>query len=141
MIYVSAVYANAEHTQVTGIDEFGNSETVPVDHTVFRCPEHGPVGFLASGGVISDYEPPEPGPYQLFKKTVWERVEDGEDELLEAALNNETAQLRQIYHATEYFQSDDSLFAYLHWVIAAALGSEESPNFERADELLAEETP
>lgn len=36
----------------------------------------------------------------------------GEDELLEAALNNETAQLRQIYHATEYFQSDDSLFAY-----------------------------
>lgn len=55
MIYTSAVYANAEHTLVIGTDEFGNSETVPTDHTVFRCPEHGPIGFLASGGVIADY--------------------------------------------------------------------------------------
>lgn len=68
MIYTSARFANAEHTLVQGTDADGNSETVPTDHTVFRCPEHGPLGFLASGGVIADYEaPPEPSPYQPLR--------------------------------------------------------------------------
>lgn len=55
MIYVSAQYANAEHTQVTGTDVNGNTETVPVNHTVFRCPDDGPVGFVNNGGVIAPY--------------------------------------------------------------------------------------
>ena len=59
MIYVSAVYANAEHTLVIGTDALGNTETVPADFTLFRQPEHGPVGFLANGGVIGDYVAPE----------------------------------------------------------------------------------
>jgi len=62
MIYTSAIYANADHTQVTGTDADGNTETVPVDFTLFRQPEHGPVGFLANGGVIADYVAPEPTP-------------------------------------------------------------------------------
>jgi hypothetical protein len=139
MIYTSARWADEAHTQVTGTDADGRTETVPADYTIFRCPDDGPIGFVNNGGVIADYVPPTPDPYRLFKKTVWERVEEGEDELLEAAINNETAQLRQIYHATEYFQSDDTLFAYMHWVIAVALGSEEAPNFARADALLAPE--
>ena len=62
MIYVSAQYANAEHTMVTGWDEFGNSETVPHDYTLFRQPDDGPVGFVNNGGVIAAYIPPPPEP-------------------------------------------------------------------------------
>ena len=58
MIYVTASYANAVHTMVTGTDAAGNTETVPADFTVFRQPEHGPVGFVANGGVIQPYETP-----------------------------------------------------------------------------------
>lgn len=141
MIYVSAVYANAERTLVTGTDADGISETVPYEFKVLRCPDEGPKGFERSGGVIADYVAPAPGPYRIYKKTIWERVDSdaGEDLLLEAAIQAEAAQLRQIYHATEYFVSDDTLFAYLHWVIASALGSVEAPNNDRADALLAPE--
>src|SRR5690606_17582777 len=70
MIYTSARFANAEHTLVTGTDADGDTETVPVDHTVFRLPEHGPQGFIAAGGVIEDYVEPEASlpdlaPYQF----------------------------------------------------------------------------
>lgn len=63
MIYTSARFANADHTLVTGTDADGNTETVAYDHTVFRLPEHGPLGFVANGGVIAAYvAPPEPPP-------------------------------------------------------------------------------
>lgn len=58
MIYVSAIYADEEHTMVTGTDANGATETVPADHTVFRCPEHGPAAFVRNGGVIADYVAP-----------------------------------------------------------------------------------
>lgn len=65
MIYTSAIFANPEHTQVTGTGANGNTETVPHDHTLFRQPDDGPLGFLANGGVIADYvAPPAPPPTQ-----------------------------------------------------------------------------
>lgn len=60
MIYTSAIFANPEHTMVTGTDANGATETVPHDHTIFRCPDDGPVGFVNNGGVIADYVAPEP---------------------------------------------------------------------------------
>lgn len=68
MIYVSARWADEAQTMVIGTDADGRIEVVPADHVVFRQPEHGPVGFLANGGVIGDYVPPEtpsaaPAPY------------------------------------------------------------------------------
>lgn len=63
MIYTSAIYANAEHTQVTGTDAGGRTETVPADFTLFRQPDDGPVGFVNNGGVIGAYvEPPAQAP-------------------------------------------------------------------------------
>lgn len=63
MIYVSAIYADEGHTMVTGTDANGATETVLADHTVFRCPDDGPVGFVNNGGVIAAYvAPPEPPP-------------------------------------------------------------------------------
>lgn len=63
MIYTSARFSNAEHTLVTGTDANGNTETVPADHTMFRQPDDGPVGFVANGGVIAPYvQPPTPLP-------------------------------------------------------------------------------
>lgn len=62
MIYVSAIYANAEETMVTGTDADGDTETVPSDFTLFRQPDDGPVGFVNNGGVIAAYIPPEPVP-------------------------------------------------------------------------------
>lgn len=60
MIYVSAIYADEGHTMVTGTDANGASETVPSDHTVFRCPDDGPVGFVNNGGTIAPYQAPQP---------------------------------------------------------------------------------
>lgn len=63
MIYETARFADADHATVTGTDADGNTETVPIDFTLFRQPEHGPQGYLARGGTIADYAaPPEPGP-------------------------------------------------------------------------------
>lgn len=58
MIYVSAIYATADESMVTGTDENGANETVPANYTVFRCPDDGPAGFVNNGGVIADYVPP-----------------------------------------------------------------------------------
>lgn len=55
MIYTSARYANADHTLVTGTDALGDTETVPLDHTQFRQPEHGPQGFLANDWRFAPY--------------------------------------------------------------------------------------
>lgn len=61
MIYLSAIYADAEHTQVTGTDADGNTETRPISHPhEFRREDEFITGFLAGGGVIADYEPPAP---------------------------------------------------------------------------------
>lgn len=63
MIYETARFIDAEHTFVEGVDALGNTETVSLDHALFRQPEHGPQGFIAAGGVISPYEaPPEAVP-------------------------------------------------------------------------------
>lgn len=62
MIYTSATYANADHTLVTGTDVNGGTETVPVDHAVFRCPDDGPAAFVRNGGTIADYVAPDPAP-------------------------------------------------------------------------------
>lgn len=62
MIYERARWADEAHTMVTGTDALGNTETVPVDYTLFRQPDDGPVGFVANGGVIGEYVPPEPVP-------------------------------------------------------------------------------
>ena len=72
MIYVSATYANADQTMVTGTDADGNTETVPADFTLFRQPEHGPVGFVANGGTIQPYVEPQPNPLdqRLTKRQV-----------------------------------------------------------------------
>lgn len=55
MIYTSARFADEAHTLVIGTDSVGNTETVPIDYTLFRQPEDGPQGFLARGGVIEPY--------------------------------------------------------------------------------------
>lgn len=70
MIYTSAIYANPDHTQVTGTDANGNTETVAADFKLFRQPEHGPSGFVVNGGKIAPYvapvEPlPDIAPYQF----------------------------------------------------------------------------
>jgi len=83
------------------------------------------------------YSPPEPPPYRVYKLIFVQRQTPEEAATLEAALNAEDAKMRLMYNAAEYFLSDDSLFAYLHWVVAVALGTETEPNFARADELLA----
>ena len=92
------------------------------------------------------YVSPEPPPYRVYKLIFIQRQTPEEAATLEAALNAEDAKMRLMYNAAEYFQSDDSLFAYLHWVVANALGAYNlddppvwEPNFERADELLAPE--
>lgn len=70
MIYVSAVYANAERTMVIGTDAEGNTQTRPVDNPhELRREDEFITGFLASGGVIADYVPPEliPAPVSLHQ--------------------------------------------------------------------------
>lgn len=91
-------------------------------------------------GQVVPCDPPKPeasGAYRLYKSVFVERMTPAEAEALEGALASETAKLRQMFNAVEYFVSDDSLFAYLHWIVASTLGSEAAPDIDRADELLA----
>lgn len=63
MIYVSAVYANAEETEVIGTDEQGRTEQRKVsDPHEFRRQDEFLTGFLSGGGVIGPYVEPEPVP-------------------------------------------------------------------------------
>ncbi|GGA47248.1 hypothetical protein [Pelagibacterium lentulum] len=79
-------------------------------------------------------EPPIPdpnSPYALYKSNFIERMTPEEAEKFEQELNaSELAKLRLMYHAVEYFVSDDPLFAVLHWELTQAFGE------DRADELL-----
>ena len=67
MIYERARWADEAHTQVIGWDANGNTETVPVDHTVFRCPDDGPVAFVRNGGTIQPYVAP-PVPFKSLSR-------------------------------------------------------------------------
>lgn len=70
--------------------------------------------------------------YRLYKSTFIERMDPDEAELFEVALYaHDLAKLRLMYHAVEYFISDDPLFAVLHWELVQEFGE------TRADELLA----
>lgn len=63
MIYVSAVYANAEETEVIGTDAEGRTEQRKVsDPHEFRRQDEFLTGFLSEGGVIGPYVEPEPVP-------------------------------------------------------------------------------
>lgn len=71
-------------------------------------------------------------PYILYKSVFIERMTPEEAETFEAHLNaHELAKLRLMYHAVEYFVSDDPLVAVLHWELMQEFGE------TRADELLA----
>ncbi|GGA60716.1 hypothetical protein [Pelagibacterium lentulum] len=70
--------------------------------------------------------------YNLYKSHFIERMTPEEAEQFEQELNaSELAKLRLMYHAVEYFVSDDPLFAVLHWELTQAFGE------DRADALLA----
>lgn len=80
MIYVSAVYANAERTLVTGTDALGQTETRSIDNPhELRREDEFITGFLASGGVIADYATSAVDPWDavrakrdaLLKETDW----------------------------------------------------------------------
>lgn len=134
MIYVSAIYANSDHSMVTGTDANGATETVPANHTVFRQPEHGPAGFVNNGGTIQPYvAPPAPALTRLYKSTFIRRMMPAEADTLEGVLLSEAAYLRMLYHSVEYFEMDDALVGYLHMVLTDALSE------ARANELLAPE--
>jgi hypothetical protein len=71
-------------------------------------------------------------PYRLYKSVFIERMSPGQAEQFETLLNaSDLAKLRLMYHAVEYFVSDDPLVAVLHWELVQAFGEDE------ADRLLA----
>lgn len=136
MIYTAATYANAEHTQVTGTDASGNTETVALDHKLFRQPEHGPAGFLKAGGKITPYvAPAEPANYRLYKSTLIRRLTEAEAVTLTALLDASPVKSKMLWNASEWLGSDDPLFANLQQAIGSALGA------SRAAEILAEHSP
>lgn len=135
MIYLTAAYANADHTLVTGTDADGNSETVQWDYTLFRQPEDGPLGFQAADGVISGYVEPvvEPQGYRLYKSTLIRRLTENEAVVLTALLAGSPVKSQMLWNASDFLMSVDPLFVDLTSAIASVLGQ------KRAGEILAEE--
>ncbi|SMQ65818.1 hypothetical protein SAMN06295905_1324 [Devosia lucknowensis] len=79
-------------------------------------------------------------PYHVYRSVFVARMEPEEAEILEGVLNSqESAKLRLLYNAVDYFMSDDMLFVVLHATVATALSLDggATPNMARADELLA----
>lgn len=133
MIYTSATYANSEHTVVAGADADGNTETVPASFTLFRQPEHGPLGYIANGGVIAEYEAPQPDPTRIYKSVIIRRLTEAEAATWEAALQAAPAKMRLFFNSLEYFVSNDPDYPTLVGAMTQAFGG------ARADELLAAE--
>lgn len=117
MIYVSAIYANPEKTMVTGTDANGATETVPVDHTVFRCPDDGPAAFVRNGGTIADYVAPEAPmpslePWQFFAMLDL----SGKRADLEAFINAmgepaKTVAKSKLEHSSAFYRDNDLVLA------------------------------
>jgi hypothetical protein len=134
MIYTRARWADEAHTMVIGTDANGNTETVPADYTIFRCPDDGPIGFVNNGGVIEPYEAPvTPTNYRLYKSTLIRRLTEQEATTLKALLAAAPDKSQMLWDASEWLDSADPLFLTLREAIAGALGS------DRADEILARE--
>lgn len=99
------------------------------------------IGWVYDGESFNEPQPdvvePENGSYRIYKSMFIQRLEPSEAAILEGVLQEEDPKLRLMFNAVEYFASDDPLTAYMHWIVAVALGSEDEPNFDRADELLA----
>ncbi|RUT32656.1 hypothetical protein EMQ25_05785 [Arsenicitalea aurantiaca] len=95
----------------------------------------GPVedGWSWDGEIFSPPASPPPPTYRLYRSVFIARQSNAESGTLETALQQAEPKLRQMFYASEYFVSDDPLFAVLHWTVAEALGE------TRADELLAQE--
>lgn len=111
----------------------------------FAVPEGEQIVGAASYGEVGDEivetyttEPIPPQPYQLYKSTLVDRMHDGsepgtvdEAAILETAVAQAPSKLRQKYQASDFFMSDDPMFAVLEQTIAAALG-----DAQRAAQLL-----
>lgn len=91
----------------------------------------------AEGNTIAPFVAPPDPPYRVYRMQFVERLTPEEATTLEAALDAAEPKLRLMYQSVDCFLSDDPLFAVLHWTVASALGSEATPNFARADALLA----
>jgi len=86
---------------------------------------------------LPEVEPEEPdpnAPYIISKMTPWLRMTNEEAETMSSVMDAAPAQLRQIYLAAPYLQSNDPLWPTLSAMLVATF----SP--ERAEELLAPET-
>jgi len=135
MIYETARYITpppyTDASLVEGMDADGNLESVRLDHTLFRQPEHGPLGFIESGGVIGEYEPPAPPATRIFKSVIIRRLTETEAATWEAALQAAPAKMRLFFNSLEYFVSDDPDYPTLVGAMMQAFGE------ERTAQLLA----
>lgn len=109
---------------------YGDQDFLPPEgHTELTSPPA--MGWLWLDGQWVEPPPSEPEPNYLFRSIFIARLSNEEAGILETALQQAEPKLRQMFYASEYFVSDDPLFAVLHWTVAEALGE------ARADELLA----
>ncbi len=132
MIYTSARWADEAHTMVIGWDAEGNSETVPADHTIFRCPDDGPIGFVNNGRVIEPYELTTVTlSTRIAKNAIWERATDAEATVMDALLSAQPVRIRRIYDGATHIEPNHELFGLLQQALTAAFGA------HRAAELLA----
>lgn len=114
MIYASSRFANAEQTSVIGTDANGNTETVPADHTLFRQPDDGPIGFVANGGVIAAYvEPPvtlpDLAPYQFRAMLALSGKQDDLDAFIAALPEPDRTVARSKLEYSLVFKRDNDL--------------------------------
>jgi hypothetical protein len=84
-------------------------------------------------GHVVPYEPPAPPepPVVLYPADLWRRAGDEEAEQIEAAMNAQSARLRNLFRTAQTYQSDDPLWPVLHEAAVGLFGE------ERAAELLA----
>jgi len=84
------------------------------------------------GKVVAWVPPePEPGPVVLYPADLWRRTTDDEAEQIEAAMNVQSARLRNLFRTAQTYQSDDPLWSALLGVAVELFGE------ARAAELLA----
>lgn len=110
--------------------------TYDVQRDAFITPRPGPEWTLDE--LTLEWMIPSPASLRTFRSTLVQRLDDEEARKLETVLQAEEPKLRLMFYAVDYFQHDDPLYAYMHFVIATALSEDGvAPNFDRANHLLA----
>ncbi|MCV9940906.1 hypothetical protein OIU35_31535 [Boseaceae bacterium BT-24-1] len=120
MRFLSAVYANEEHSAVVAqTDKNGAVLISEADRPALWS------DLMASGVAIAAFErPPPPTLTRVSKADLWRRLTDEEAEMVDAKLAASPLRLRRIFQAAQFIDTTDPDYDALRAGVIAVVGKD-----------------